>query len=272
MPSPDKKTRLGTEAVPGTAKKKTPPARDKRPGSRSQLGRRIGEHDAQRLEQWCQRRWFSSLDMTDRRAALAISLGLHGLRGIEVSHAALWHLRNDGLLYVKTAKRGRPREIQLDARLAEAIRTHAPRGHDAGSPLVRSRTGKPLTDETLSNYMLRVAHVVDGEYAFHCLRHTAAMRLYEATRDVFAVMHLLGHATLSQTHRYINRFTPVDAAALPRWAPWPPTRPKLHVPTEPPQHTPPWWQTLWDSEARRIQRWTRPDLTPPRPDDPPPAA
>ena len=248
--------------------------------TRAATGRRIPEPDAQRLEAWCQQRWFASTTPAQQRHALAISVGLYGLRQHEIAHAKLWQLDHRNTLTVLTAKHGRPRDIAIDPRLADALRTHAPTPAGPNAPLLRTGRGNIASQQLFDTAMEQATPIIGTAYTFHCLRHTAAMRLYDATHDVLLVMHMLGHKSLGQTHVYLQRHLPAHTAGFPNWHPA--RRPRAFNVLRPPkpESRDPWWQTLWDSNARRLTRDGRPDrwqplgANSPQPDDdePTPAA
>lgn len=42
------------------------------------------------------------------------------------------------------------------------------------------------------------------EFVLHCLRHTFGTRLGESGADVFTIMKLMGHSTVSVSQRYVH--------------------------------------------------------------------
>jgi len=60
-------------------------------------------------------------------------------------------------------------------------------------------------------------------FSLHCLRHTAAIRVYEATRDVLAVQRFLGHRSLQWTESYLRSLVAVDVAGMPGFCTGKPT-------------------------------------------------
>jgi hypothetical protein len=77
-------------------------------------------------------------------------------------------------------------------------------------------SGKRLSYEAVLR-RLRVwsRHVFGRAYSFHCLRHTAAVRVYEATRDVLVVQRFLGHKSLQWTDVYLRSLLAVEVNGLP---------------------------------------------------------
>ncbi len=222
----------------------------------SSPGRPLPEPTAWRLERWCQKHWLDARLAGDRRAALATSLGLYGLRCGEVAAARVGHVRH-GLLYIRTLKHGRPRELPIDEGLLDALAASPPLPRSINSPLLRTRTGRAFTAGNVSHLAARAAAAIGELFTFHSLRHTAAMRLYAATGDVYAVMHMLGHSSLRHTAAYIRRHTPADTRGFPEWSA-DLTRPRrLAIHRAPPATAPhvPWWEQLYATKTRaELQR------------------
>lgn len=163
-----------------------------------------------------------------RRDFLAFALGLHGMRVGEVCRAKRAELREDvGRLIVPPFKRGRPRVLTLDATVIESLlswyeaslRWRSPRARGLAPPahLLYSREGARLdyhracqTAVRLFNRLLRAGHGL----SFHSLRHTFAMRLYAATRDLSLVQQMLGHRTISSTEVYARSLAAIPDACL----------------------------------------------------------
>lgn len=160
--------------------------------------------------------WHVSPHRTARRSAVLLSLGLYGLRRVEIQNLLRQHHDRVGRsLYVPTAKHGIPRRLLLDGAFSDAIATviderlgsvYVFPGTTTGP--IALRTLNHIGDNWLSPY---------GPYTLHSLRHTAAVRLYTATRDVLAVQRFLGHTTLAVTTRYLCSVIPDNTPAQPRW-------------------------------------------------------
>jgi len=74
-----------------------------------------------------------------------------------------------------------------------------------------TREGRGCRYGDLRRFTLKVTREVCGRgYSFHCLRHTAAVRVYRRTRDVLAVQRLLGHRSLQWTQSYLASLVVVD--------------------------------------------------------------
>ncbi len=129
---------------------------------------------------------------TRARDALAMALGLHGLRVGEVCRALRADLFVAGCrLHVATLKGGRPRDVPLHESLVSALLEW--RGAAAHHPwLLYTRPGGQMQRSHLERAARRFTHQVLSESVrFHSLRHTFAMRLYAESHDLFLVQRLL---------------------------------------------------------------------------------
>lgn len=181
-------------------------------------------------------RWRGKCSWTARRDALAASLALCGLRWEEVVRVRVCDIDPAGFLAVHSAKGGAPRCLSIGENLSAALLAFAacvaarfpPKGRRSGSRsrlhvgpcgpgcLFVSRRGKGLA-YSQSHRALGVltSRLLGHAYSFHCLRHTAAVRVYEATHDVLAVQRLLGHRSLAATLCYLRGIEVVGLAGLP---------------------------------------------------------
>lgn len=156
---------------------------------------------------------------TRQRDALAVALGLHGLRVGEVCQARLDDLFvGGGTLHVRTLKRGRVREVSLHASLVTALLEW--RAAARHSWLLFTRPGNQVHCSQFERAARRLIHQVLGEpLKFHALRHTFAMRLYAETADLFLVKQLLGHHSVKSTEVYAASLARVPDACLVRLRP-----------------------------------------------------
>jgi integrase len=170
------------------------------------------------VERWLQPRWMDASRRRVQRVALCLALALHGLRAIEVCHLLVHDLdAKTSRLRVKSAKRGRPRTLQLDSQFAVKLWGYAPSRRQPLDILLPTCTGRSMDPNTLvrSAHMLRP--IAGRNVTFHSLRHAAARRCWQSTHDILAVMRLLGHKTLSQTHTYLQTFDDVPTSSFPQW-------------------------------------------------------
>ncbi len=152
---------------------------------------------------------------TQRRDALAMLIGLHGLRITEVVQLKakdLVQMRGmPARIAVRTLKGGHPRNVELGPGVADAIR--AWRGKSTHDPLLFTAKGKPVAVNQWEEFCGQVMHEIVGVHmSFHALRHTYAMRCYacEPKRDVHRVKRRLGHRSTSSTMVYIDAWADLE--------------------------------------------------------------
>jgi integrase len=143
---------------------------------------------------------------TVRRDALAIALGLHGLRIEEVCRSQAKDFSPTArTLHVKTIKRGVPRDVPLHQSLADALLAWRQEAKLGGGPLLPTSTGQPCDTKQLWRSFNRLSKKLFGEaWKFHALRHTFAMRVLVQTEDIMLVKKLLGHRSLASTQEYLD--------------------------------------------------------------------
>jgi len=175
------------------------------------------------FEQRLEKCW-SNLKWTKARDAIAISFGLCGLRWNEVTNIK-W---NDiepvaGQLLVRTAKGGNKRTLPIGLPIIRALTClrskQPPKGmaRHNGYALYTSRGGQ-LRYEHIRRRQKQWTTIVFGRaYSFHCLRHTAAIRVYKATEDVLTVQRFLGHKSLLWTETYLRQMSDPGFKGLPNF-------------------------------------------------------
>lgn len=151
---------------------------------------------------------------TRRRDALAVALGLHGMRVGEVARADWGDLYAAGCrLHVPEFKRGRARDVELHASLVERLASW--RGDREPGPLLFTSKRSHVHPSQFRRAARRLIEAAIGlPLKFHCLRHTFAMRLYEASRDLFLVQQKLGHRSVKSTEVYAASLAQVPDAVL----------------------------------------------------------
>ena len=80
-------------------------------------------------------------------------------------------------------------------------------GIDAQRPLFPSRQGSGALNRRTAHAVLKVAFEdagLNGKLATHSMRKSFAQRLYEETRDIFAVQEMLGHKSVATTQAYLG--------------------------------------------------------------------
>jgi integrase len=153
-----------------------------------------------------------------RQNAAGVLLGLLGLRVGEAREVRCEHLDTDNhTLYVPPFKRGNERVIELTAELSAALAKVA---ELSGSVwLLSTRTGKQVDHKRLQDAqkrLLKRAVGAETDYTFHALRHSYAMRVLRATRDLSLVQQKLGHKSITSTEIYARSLARVPDSALPR--------------------------------------------------------
>jgi integrase len=152
---------------------------------------------------------------TQQRDAIAIALGLHGMRIGEVCRARRDELYVAGRqLQVPGFKRGNPRTLELHGSLVEAIL--AWRGDAANELLLYTATGHAIHPTHLRRVWQRmIARLLSDHFRFHDLRHTFATRLYhESEHDQYLVKRMLGHKSIKSTEVYVHSLALMPDACL----------------------------------------------------------
>lgn len=148
------------------------------------------------------------------RDALAVTLGLHGMRVGEVCRAQLSELYLAGRkLHVPKFKRGNARTVDLHQSTIDRLQDwrmsiHVPH-------LLHTRKGAPVHPTQFRRAARRlIAQAIGEPLKFHSLRHTFAMRLYDRTRDLFLVQEKLGHRSVKSTEVYARSLAEVPDDVL----------------------------------------------------------
>ncbi len=156
---------------------------------------------------------------SERRDVAAVFLGLCGLRFAEVQRLRVRDLDvAAGLVHVMSCKGGVPREVRITKGLAGMILQVRAMFADSryGQRLFVSERGSQLRYCVVAKHLAEWTQAAVGRvYTFHCLRHSAAVRRYLSSRDVFSVQRLLGHRSLRWTAAYLRSAEPAPDPALP---------------------------------------------------------
>jgi len=174
------------------------------------------------FERRLERCWWTNRSWSKRRDALMLGAMLLGLRSIEARKIRLRDLSgSDGVLFVRTAKGGPGRTVPVGDSWLSAVRTVRQRGFPRKQKgredlAFVTHSGDYVSYEQLRRRCREWTRAVFGEsFTLHCLRHTAALRMYRATADVLAVQRFLGHASLRWTATYLAMAEPAMRAGLP---------------------------------------------------------
>jgi integrase len=77
---------------------------------------------------------------------------------------------------------------------------------EGASGLVQKKESKnALANKYLSQYILPQTDI-DKHVSFHLSRNAAAWRLYQSIGDLYKVMKILGHSSVTQTEKYLKGF------------------------------------------------------------------
>ena len=138
------------------------------------------------------------------RSAAGVILGLHGLRCSEICGLVIGDLDADrGALGVHSLKHGSPRVVDLHPRVAAWLARLAA-GRENSASLFRTMRGKRLHPNQFGRAWRRLSlRWIGRSPRFHDLRHTAAQRLWVATKDLWRVRDFLGHKSLTSTLIYV---------------------------------------------------------------------
>jgi integrase len=139
------------------------------------------------------------------RIAAGVLLGLHGLRCAEICGLTVGDLDDGrGAIHVDTLKHGVPRDVDLKPRITSWLAQLA-KGKATSAPLFTTGRGRPLHPNQFSRAWRRLSMRWLGRTVkFHSLRHTAAQRLWIATKDMWKVREFLGHKSLTSTMIYVS--------------------------------------------------------------------
>ena len=143
-----------------------------------------------------------------RRDAACIALMLNaGLRVEEVSLLRMDDLElnaRSGKVVVRKGKRGKYREVPLNAEVRKALRAYLEVRPETDEPrLFLSQTGQPLGTRAIQRAVERLARRAGLEGVTpHVLRHTFGKNLVDAGVSLDRVATLMGHSSLDTTAIY----------------------------------------------------------------------
>ena len=168
------------------------------------------------FEEYVERLWCSrSVAPAKRRDALIVGLGLCGLRWVECSRVKIKDLVViDATLEVRSAKGGHRRTIDVGHSWITGWLEM--RERFGGGPVFPTRDRKAVRYEQVRRRVTEWTKIHFGQgFSFHCLRHTAAVRMFEATGNVVAVQRYLGHKSLQHTTTYLSTVVPAAKEGAP---------------------------------------------------------
>jgi integrase/recombinase XerC len=151
----------------------------------------------------------------DDRECLMVSLAANeGLRVGEIARIEMGDIDRHARLLLVHGKGGHERHLPITAATWRLVAAYA-QGRRSAGPLITSRRPgcehDALTASTVSAMLCKVIRRAGIHDTGHVLRHTAAAETLEAGAHVRQVQHMLGHANVQTTSRYLG---PVDAEGL----------------------------------------------------------
>lgn len=101
------------------------------------------------------------------------------------------------------SKNSKRRNVPLSGRLQKLL---APRMGQGTDLLFRRPSGEPLYQTWLDEQHRKVRNQLQmpKDFVLHSLRHTFGTRLGEAGVDVFTIMRLMGHSSVTVSQRYVH--------------------------------------------------------------------
>lgn len=145
--------------------------------------------------------------------SLLATTGIRPSEALALRRSDVHLVSGEPWIRVRRLKTRRPvaiaQELAIPADLADTLRIHAETVEDGGVLFAISRRQA----ERLFHHYARQARI-PGRSWLYCLRHTAATRIYRATRDIRTVQAVLGHAHPNMSAIYAH----VTRAMLRKWA------------------------------------------------------
>ena len=153
-------------------------------------------------------RLFTATRAKRRDRALFLIAYRHGLRASEVGLLRIEDVDFRALrIIVHRLKGSHSGTHPLQPDEAKALRAYLRERSDPPSPILfPSNRGDPISQRTLDWLMKRYGEVVDlpePKRHFHCLKHSIATHLLEASADLRFVQDCLGHSNI-QKHRRLQ--------------------------------------------------------------------
>lgn len=101
------------------------------------------------------------------------------------------------------SKNSKFRHVPLTGRVRKMLKRRGP--HKTGHVFLRT-DGRPLSQTRLDQQHSEVRELLklSQEFVLHSLRHTFGTRLGESRADVFTIMKLMGHSSVTVSQRYVH--------------------------------------------------------------------
>jgi integrase/recombinase XerD len=141
------------------------------------------------------------------QAILAVVLST-GLRASELCRLTLQDVLWDEMALRVQGKTG-PGVVPLTRDTLKALRLYVERERKANVPWLFVHANKPLTPQSLSRWINRLAKAagIERPVGMHLLRHTFATHYLRNGGDVFTLQRILRHRSPSMTSRYLHFLT-----------------------------------------------------------------
>lgn len=156
----------------------------------------------------------------ERETAIVVTLFDTGLRLAEVAGLTLNDVRlAEGLIRV-VGKGNKERVVPLGQMSSDTLDRYLRKGRHPRQPFTEhvflGRTGLPLTRSGVSQLLADLAEkagIPRAHAAPHAFRRAFAVNYLRNGGDVFSLQHVMGHANLDMTRRYVN-LLPEDLARM----------------------------------------------------------
>ena len=152
-------------------------------------------------------RLLGGFDSPAQKAVALLNYGA-GLRVSEAVSLKLGDIDSDrGVIHVRYAKRGKPREVALGESLLSGLRKYWVSCRPRGEYLFPGRKPGAHMTRMAFNKALRKAvgkAGIDKRVSPHTLRHSYATHMIESGVDLRSVQLLLGHSSIQSTARYVH--------------------------------------------------------------------
>jgi integrase len=112
-----------------------------------------------------------------------------------------------GYIQIRRGKtRNAKRVLSLTGRVNAMLRTRAKEAVSDQYVFANDATGKPYVGTSLDHMQSAVLKKLEwsDEFVIHSLRHTMLTRLGEAGADVFTIMKIAGHGSITISQRYVH--------------------------------------------------------------------
>jgi len=137
-------------------------------------------------------------DATPMMRRMIVLAAMAGLRSAEVGRVTWADIDRDaGVLHVRKGKGSKDRSVPLSGGLLAEL------GDPGEGRIISSSTGRTMSPKAVSASVGRYLRREGIDSTAHKLRARYATRFHSATGDLVATAHVLGHASVATTQRYV---------------------------------------------------------------------